>query len=258
METRKEATLKNCENCRKKNLFRKTGRFVTVGGLQRREMVCRCGWIQLEEAPQEEVIPPKVLYFDIETSLIEMKVQTFDLRVRSGWLDWHEIEKSFYIISWAAAWVNDKPIKILSGAVTGEEAKERNDGRMLQGLWKLMEAADYVVGHNSKSFDVKKVETRFMLNHMPAPAEFRQVDTLQIAKKRFRSESNALAYWSKLFGGNPKDHMVREDWIAVNEGCQKTINKMRKYNKGDVREGVNDLLNFMRYIESNGYSKLFR
>ncbi len=216
-------------------------------------MICRCGHVQLEESPIEMVVPPKVLYFDIETSTSEMKVDVFSMRVRSGWLDWHDIAKPFYVICWSAAWVDDKPLKVMSDAVTPNEARKRKDKRCLQGLWDLIDGADYVVGHNSKGFDVKMINTRFMLNHMGMPSDFKQVDTLTLARARFRPESQALAYWSRLLGGNPKDHMVREDWEECNKGNPKAINKMRKYNKGDVREGINVLRKFVEHIESNGH-----
>lgn len=250
--------MKSCEKCRKRGLFRKTGKWIKINGLERREMICRCGNVQLEEAPQNTVVFPKILYIDIETSTMKLEIETFDLKLRSDRLDWRDIVKSFYIISWAAAWVGDGEARIISDAVTPAEAKRRDDKRCLKKLWELIDQkADYVVGHNSKNFDIKKLETRFFLNHMGTPSKYKQRDTLQIAKKRFRNESNALAYWSKLLGGNPKDHMIKDDWLEVNKGNEKIIRKMLKYNKGDVREGVNILRQFVEYIESNGQTKVF-
>ena len=182
-----------------------------------------------------------------------MTIDVFDMRVHSGWLDWHDITESFYVICWSAAWVKrDKDIKVMADAVTAQEALNRHDKRCLQGLWDLMDQADYWVGHNSKAFDVKKVYTRFLMNNMGAPQDGKQVDTLTLARKYFKPESHALAYWSQLLGGNPKDKMVREDWLECSKGNQKAINKMLRYNKGDVREGVNVLRRFVTHIESNG------
>lgn len=247
-----------CEDCGKRNLFRKTGKWITIDGKQRRQMQCRCGHIQLELPPVEAKIPPKVLYFDIETSTSRMVLDVFSMRVKTGWLDWHDIEKPFYVICWSAAWVTDKAPVILSDAVTGYEAKRRKDKRCLQGLWDLMDSADYVVGHNSIGFDVKMVNTRFLLNGMGTPQDFRQVDTYRIARTRFRPESQALAYWSKLLGGNPKDKMCREDWDECNLGNEKAIKKMLHYNKGDVREGVNVLKKMLAHIEGNGRQTVFK
>lgn len=245
--------MKNCEDCRKARLWRKSPYWTD----NRRWWRCRCGHWQLEEPPQGlDIVKPKILYFDIETSLVEMKIDVFDMRVRSGWLDWHDITKPFYVISWAAAWVTEN-IRVMSDAVTGKEAVKRDDKRCLMRLWNLIDNADYVVGHNSKAFDIKKIETRFLLNQMGAPTEFKQFDTLMQAKKRLKPESQALAYWSRLLGGNPKDHMIREDWQEVNKGNDRIIRKMQHYNKGDVREGVYILKEFTAYFESNG-TKLFR
>lgn len=241
-----------CENCRKVRTWRKSAYWTG----NRRWWLCRCGHWQLGYAPIADVVPPKILYLDIETSLIEMKVQVFDMRVRSGWLDWHDITQPFYVISWAAAWLQDD-IRVMSDAVTATEALKRDDKRCLTRLWNLIDSADYVVGHNSKSFDVKKIETRFLLNRMGTPTEFKQFDTLTKAKQRLKPESQALDYWARLLGGNKKDHMIREDWQEVNKGNQRIINKMRHYNKGDVREGVHILKEFKQYFESNG-ARLFQ
>jgi hypothetical protein len=235
------------------NVWRKQFRWVNDDdGFERKEMQCRCGHWQMEEPPQDIKVPARILYFDIETAPFKLETQRFDLKLKSGYLDWHDITKPFFIISWAAAWVTDEEPRIMSDAVTGWEAKRRKDKRCIQGLWDLINDADYVVGHNSKAFDVKKVETRFFLNGLRTPCEFKQRDTLTMARQRFKSESNALAYWSWLLGGNPKDHMVWDDWLEVVKGNQRVINKMRKYNKGDVHEGINILKQFVEYIESNG------
>ena len=243
----------SCEDCHKKNLFRKTGNWVKVDGKDRREMICRCGHVQLEDPPQEIKVKPKILYFDIETAPFKLEMQRFDLSLKSGYLDWHDITKPFFIICWAAAWVDldtDGQEKIMTGAVTGWEAKRRTDKRNLKILHDLLSQADYVVGHNSKGFDVKKVETRFILNNMPAPYEFQQRDTLTIVKKRFKNESNALDYWMKLLGGQRKDDMHFEDWLKVCQGDQKTINKMVHYNKGDSQAGMVLLKKLVRYIDA--------
>lgn len=225
----------------------------------RRWWHCRnCDHWQLELPAQGLRIPPKVLYYDIETALVKMEIDVFDMRVRSGWLDWHNITRPFYVISWAAAWVDDKTPRLYSDAVTGYEAKRRKDKRCLQGLWDLIDQADYVVGHNVKAFDHKKIETRFLLNNMGRPSDCAAVDTLTLAKKYFKPESQALDYWQTLFGGQNKDHMVREDWEEVNKGNQKIINKMHKYNRGDVQAGINLLHKFVNYIESNGGKKVFK
>lgn len=215
---------------------------------------------QLESPAQGLRIPPKVLYFDIETSLVPMNVNVFDMRLRSGWLDWHDIEKPFYIISWAAAWyrTDGRKPNIYSDAVTAYEAKRRRDKRCLRGLWELMDLADYTVGHNIKAFDNKKAETRFLLNGMGRPSDSKYEDTLTLAKKKFKPESQALDYWMWLLGEERKEKMVKADWEEVDKGNQKAINKMHRYNRGDIRRGLALLNTFVEYVESNGGKKVFK
>jgi hypothetical protein len=246
-----------CTNCHKKGLFRKPVRWIKIDNLLRREMTCRCGHKQLEEAPQEIKIPPRILYIDIETSKVEFKVRQFDRQVRSGWLDWHDITKPFCIICWSAAWVTDRAPRVMSGALTACETKHRQDKRHLKILWDLLDNADYVVGHNVKGFDLGKIEARFILNDMLAPEEYKVRDTLTMAKSRFKHESNALDYWMQQFNDLRKDKMRGEDWDRVDAGDQRAINKMVHYNRGDVRAGISLLKRFVVYVESGSNKKVF-
>ena len=211
-----------------------------------------CNNVQLEPPQQGLNGKKSVLYLDIEKSTTRMTVDVFQMKQKSEWLDWHDITDPFYVICWSAGWVDDGEIRLYSGCVTGEEAIRRDDKRHLQKLWDLMNKADYVTGHNSKSADVKWLETRFLLNDMTAPQDFRHFDTLAFAKRRFKAESNALDYWARLLGCKPKLDMVRDDWLKCNEGHEPTLRKMLRYNKGDVREGIRVLKRFVAYAESSG------
>lgn len=247
--------MQNCEVCTKLNLWQSTP--WTEDG--RRWWVCRnCGHDQLEVPPQGLRIPPKVLYLDIETAL--MKVDLFDTYVPGKYISWKAIDKRSYIICWAAAWIRDdgKPLRVMSDSVTQREAKRGSDRRCLQGLFNLMDEADYIVGHNAKAFDVKKLNTRFIHNKMGAPAEYKVVDTLALARKYFKENSNSLEYWSLLLGGTAKDDMRMEDWKQIcNSGDPASLRKMVRYCRGDIRNGVHVYKEFERWIESSG-KRLYR
>lgn len=245
-----------CENCCRRRKWNKTGRFIDG----RIEWQCAwCGHKQLSPPPQGIRIPPKVLYIDIETARFTAQVKTFSLNVPSQRLSWKFITKPFFVLCWSAGWIeNDSPPKhILSDVVTSREAKRRNDKRVMQGMWELLNKADYVIGHNSKKFDSKKLNTRFLANHIPLPIAYQERDTLQLAKKYYSAESNCLEYWSLRLGGDGKDRMQEEDWELCEAGDERALRKMERYNRGDVRNGINVYLEFKQSIEAMG-RRLYR
>lgn len=144
-------------------------------------------------------------------------------------------------------------MRVMSDVITTDEAKKQNDKRTLSGLWDLMNRADVLVGHNIKSFDTKKAHLRFLLNKMGAPdLSVKQIDTLSLAKKYFKNDSNSLGYWLERLGKSSKDKMNSEDWDLCKTGDERTLRKMRRYNKQDVRGGAEVFLEFRKYIESGG------
>ena len=63
-------------------------------------------------------------------------------------------------------------------------------------MWKLLDEADIVIGQNSKAFDIKKLNARFIIHGMQPPSSYRQIDTKILAKKHFNFTSNKLEYLS--------------------------------------------------------------
>lgn len=197
-------------------------------------LCAKCEHLQAELPPflQTEA---RILYVDIESSLTQL-FGVWGLKVPNKYINPALLSKPYYVITWAASWIGES--KIYSRAVTGRQARAGNDRQALRELWKLIDAADIVAGHNVNGFDLKKLRTRFMLNNMPKPRDFRTIDTLKTARSEFDLPSNSLESICYLLGLNPKARMELEDWIKIAVGGdEETIQKMLQYNKGDVREG---------------------
>ena len=79
------------------------------------------------------------------------------------------------------------PLKffVVSDIVTPEETKTRDDKRVLQSIWKLLDEADIVIGHNGDRFDLRKLNARFIDNDINPPSPFRTIDTLKVARREF-------------------------------------------------------------------------
>jgi RNase_H superfamily len=114
-----------------------------------------------------------------------------------------------------------------------------DDKKLLKALWKLLDECDVVLGQNSKSFDVKKINARFIMNGFPPPSSFRHIDTFLIAKKHFGFTSHKLEYMTnKLCTKYKKLNHVKfsgyELWRQCIAGNRKAWKEMEKYNKHDV------------------------
>lgn len=177
---------------------------------------------------------PRVLLLDIETAPILANVwglfdQTISLNQISQ--DWH-------VLSWAAKWLDAPASEVMYMDQRGSRNVE-NDRRILTAVWKLLDEADVVIGQNSKSFDIKKLNARFVMWGMQPPSSFRQIDTLRLARKHFAFTSNKLEYMTdKLCTKYKKLKHEKfsgfELWKACIAGNQDAWNEMEKYNKYDV------------------------
>lgn len=130
---------------------------------------------------------PKILALDIETKPLTAYV----------WTLWNNnvglsmLEADWSILSWAAKWVGEDDVYYEDQR---NSKKIEDDRKLMKNIWKLLDEADIVLTHNGKSFDIPKLNARFILNGMSPPSSFRQIDTKRIAKRHFNFTSNKLEY----------------------------------------------------------------
>lgn len=174
----------------------------------------------------------KVLFLDIETAPIEAHVwQLFDQNVALN-----QIVSDWSILSWAAKWQGRKSVIYED---VSKQKNKRDDKNILKQIWKLMDKADIIVGQNSKRFDVKKLNARFIINKMKPPSSYRQIDTMVQAKKMFGFTSNKLEYMTdklckKYKKLKHKKFPGHEMWAECLKGNQEAWKAMKKYNCHDV------------------------
>jgi DNA polymerase III epsilon subunit-like protein len=106
----------------------------------------------------------------------------------------------------------------------------------METLWDMINEADIVVGHNGDNFDVKTMNARFAVHGIEAPSSYRTVDTLKIARRKFRFASNKLDYLGKILGVGRK--IETGGWKLwddiVTHRDKKAFDKMVEYNIQDV------------------------
>lgn len=232
-----------CNRC----YFTKFGKIgkVNQDGISLRVWKClRCSNQQTDPLPFARSMP-KELYLDIETS--PNMAFVWSLRVPGKFINSDMLVKDWFVISWAASWADSK--EVFSGVVTSRDAKRWDDRKILRPLWSLIDDADIVIGHNSDKFDLKKLNTRFLLHDYGVPRRYRTIDTLKVARKYFSFESNKLEFINSRIGNLPKHEMELSDWIRIClEGDQRTLDKMRRYNIGDVKEGKKAYLKMKDWV----------
>lgn len=201
---------------------------------------------------------PKILLLDIENSPIIAQVWSL---FKNNYLGLNQIENDWYILSYAAKWYGDEKV-IYNDCRDNLE----DDSELLKELWGLLEEADYVVGHNSKGFDIPKIKARMLLNGMKPFSPIKHIDTMLIAKKQFNFTSNKLAYltdklctkYKKLDHGKFAGHDL---WMECLKGNPEAWREMEDYNIYDVLslEELYEILlpwstmspNFNLYVDDN-------
>jgi hypothetical protein len=172
---------------------------------------------------------PKLFIMDIENSPSMAAV----------WGMWKQninlaaIKEEWYLISWSGKYLFDT--EMYSDVLTPEEAKKGDDKRVMESLWQHLDQCDIVVGHNMQQFDVRKANTRFIVNGIMPPSPYQIIDTLLEARKNFAFTSNKLDYLCKQFGlGGKADNGGMERWMGCMRGNPQDLLDMESYNKQDI------------------------
>ncbi len=197
----------------------------------KRRIYCNdCG--KMSTIPLEkgrEIKLPKVFLFDIETT--PMQVFVWGL-FGNKYINHDNIVKDWNVLSWAGKWLFED--KIFGEVLTPKEAVKGDDKRIIRGIWDKFNEADIVIAHNGNKFDIKKLNTRFILTGLKPPTQYRKIDTLRVAKGSFAFSSNRLDYLGKMIENKQKIETNFKLWTDCLEGKQDALDKMMKYNLMDV------------------------
>lgn len=141
---------------------------------------------------------------------------------------------------------------------------ESGEKKILKKIWNLLDEADVVIGHNSKKFDRKKLNAKFIKHGFLSPSSYKQIDTLDLVKKHFAFASNKLeALTEELCTVHKKSKHKKfpgfELWKECLLGNIEAWKEMEQYNKEDVFSleelykkliAWDDSINFNLYTDS--------
>ena len=167
----------------------------------------------------------KVLFLDIETSP----------NLAYVWGKWQQdviaYKEEWQILSYAYKWQGTAKISCTSQRTFGSIS----DKEVTLSLWKLLSQADVVIAHNGDAFDLKKSNSRFLFYNLPPNTKYTSVDTLKVARKYFKFNSNKLNDLGEHLGlGAKLKHQGFAMWLGCMAGEAKSWNLMEKYNIQDI------------------------
>lgn len=172
---------------------------------------------------------PKIAYIDIETAPLK----------GYAWGIWEqnimEVEQDWYMLSFSVQ-INDGPIKVFAlPDYKGYGKDKANDKQLVQDLWEIFDDSDIIVAHNGDKFDIRKANARFLVHGMRPPAPFKSIDTLKIARKHFKFDSNRLDDLARYLGvGRKLATTGKALWLGCMNGEAASWTLMKRYNKQDV------------------------
>lgn len=190
----------------------------------------RCFLRHLAEMERLDGVLPKVLVFDIETSPLQAYV--WQQNVWKANIPETNVISEWFMLTWSAKWLYDDTV--MSDRLTGTEALNEDDHRIVKGLWELLDKADIVISHNGDRFDVPNMNTRFIVNDLPPTSPYQSIDTVRIARKQFGFTHNNLNALARVFGFPAKLDTNFELWKRCVAGEEKALREMEVYNQGDV------------------------
>jgi uncharacterized protein YprB with RNaseH-like and TPR domain len=188
----------------------------------------------------------KILYIDIETApslgWVWAKWQTNVIDFKADW----------YILSVAWKWGHQDKVHVLGlNDFAGYKRHKENDKSLVKKIWSLLDEADVIVAHNGDEFDLPKINTRFLTHELSPTSPYKTVDTLKIARKVFKFDSNKLDDLGRYLGiGRKLPHTGFNLWQGCMLGDKDAWTKMKQYNMHDV-ELLSEVYSLMRAWDKN-------
>ncbi|MGK2864910.1 MAG: ribonuclease H-like domain-containing protein [Chitinophagaceae bacterium] len=183
----------------------------------------------------------KVLIYDIETS------PNLGWFWRAGYklnISPENIIKERAIICVSYKWLGEKQVYNLTWD------KEQNDKFLIEQFVEVLDEADLIVAHNGDNFDLKWLKTRALFHRIPMLPNYKQFDTLKLARTKLNFNSNRLDYIAKYLGFEGKNKTGIDLWMDIIFKNSKTaMNTMLDYCDEDVRQ-LEKVYKELRYLDN--------
>jgi DNA polymerase III epsilon subunit-like protein len=183
----------------------------------------------------------KVLIYDIETS------PNIGWFWRAGYkqnIQTNQILKERAIICVSYKWQGESEVYNLTWD------KNQCDKFLIEQFVEVLNEADLIVAHNGDNFDIKWLKTRALFHRIPMLPNYKQFDTLKLAKSKLYLNSNRLDYISKFLGFEGKIQTTPDLWnkvVMLND--RNSLKDMLDYCDEDVRQ-LEKVYNELQYLDN--------
>ena len=166
------------------------------------------------------------LFYDIETSPNIVLAWSAGYKVR---IPPENIIAERAIICICYKWEGEKKVYDLRWDMN------QSDKELCRKFLKVIDSADEIVAHNGDRFDLPMFNGRCLINKLDPSGIPKTVDTLSIARRRFRLNSNKLDYISKMLGHGGKLDTNYDMWKKILlKNDRRVLSEMVEYCKKDV------------------------
>jgi len=183
----------------------------------------------------------KILIYDLETS---PNVGWF---WRAGFkqnINTNQILKERAIICVSYKWLGEDTVYNLTWD------KNQCDKFLIEQFVEVLNEADLIVAHNGDNFDIKWFKTRALYHRIPTLPNYKQFDTLKVAKSKLYLNSNRLDYISKFLGFEGKIQTTPDLWDkVVMKNDREALKDMLDYCDEDVRQ-LEKVYNELQYLDN--------
>jgi predicted RNA-binding Zn-ribbon protein involved in translation (DUF1610 family) len=216
----------------------------------------KTGDIIVDKYPNAVRTRANVLLLDTETA--PLIVASWGIRKQHLNID--QIISDSHLICWAGKWLFDPDV--FGDCLTPEEAKAKDDSRICQSLWDVMDKADIIIAHNGRGFDIPVINGRFFVNKIKSPpSPYEVIDTLDSSRKAMRLSSHKLDFINRITGLTVKLKTDFQLWLDCMNGIPEKLLEMFTYCKNDtsileetymeMRQWIKAHPNMAFYVESD-------
>jgi hypothetical protein len=174
----------------------------------------------------------KLLFLDIETAPILMT--SWSMRPPYAGAVW--VERDTFILMISYKWGHERHVKTACLPDFPSYKRSKHSDKALCGvLHRLMDEADIICAHNGDAFDIKKINSRLIVNGFDKPSPFKTIDTLKIARRAFKFDSAKLDNIGRYLSvGRKIPNTGAALWRGCVDGDPKSWATMRRYGKQDT------------------------
>lgn len=204
---------------------------------------------------------PKILAWDIET--LPNVVTAWALN--DQFINYTDILRERQICCAGWKWLGKDKVHMISLRTATEE-------EIVKAVHAALSSADILVAHNGDKFDLRVFNARAIVYGLPPIPPILKVDTLKVARRYFKFNSNRLDYLGQHLGLGEKLETPKGLWKTILLGImdaelhkkelsaltKRSLRSMEKYNTQDVNLLESVYLALRGYIQGHPNHGMFK